>query len=77
MMRGEAPETCWATRKRQVTNLWNCCILLVDLFESYDDAQTCERQTKTQPSILVVLFKNLLTINLLKSVHQQKHKQDQ
>jgi hypothetical protein len=30
----EAPETCWATHKRQVINLWNCCILLVDLFES-------------------------------------------
>jgi len=30
---GEAPETCWATHKRQVINLWNCCILLVDLFE--------------------------------------------
>jgi len=26
------PETCWATHKRQVINLWNCCILLVDLF---------------------------------------------
>jgi hypothetical protein len=33
MMGGEAPETCWATYKRQVVNLWNCCILLVDLFE--------------------------------------------
>ena len=29
----EAPETCWATHKRQVIKLWNCCIL-VDLFES-------------------------------------------
>ena len=43
MIGGEAPETCWATHKRQVVNLWNCCILLVDLFESYDDARTCER----------------------------------
>jgi len=33
MMGGEAPETCWVTHKRQVINLWNCCILLVDLFE--------------------------------------------
>ena len=24
--------------------MWNCCILLVDLFESYDDARNCERQ---------------------------------
>ena len=45
MTGGETPETCWATHKRQVINLWNCCILLVDLFESYDDARTCERQT--------------------------------
>ena len=47
MMDGEAPETCWAIHKRQVMNLWNCCILLVDLFQSYDDARTCERQTTT------------------------------
>jgi hypothetical protein len=44
MTDGKAPETCWATHKRQVINLWNCCIELVDLFESYDDARTCERQ---------------------------------
>ena len=37
MMGGEAPETCWATHKRQVINLWNCCILLVDLFELCDE----------------------------------------
>jgi hypothetical protein len=44
MMDREAPETCWGTHKRQVINLWNCWILLVDLFESYNDARTCERQ---------------------------------
>jgi len=33
MMGGETLETCWATHKRQVINLWNCCILLVELFE--------------------------------------------
>jgi hypothetical protein len=33
MMGVEAPETCWATHKRQVLNLWNCCIWLVNLFE--------------------------------------------
>jgi hypothetical protein len=37
-------ETWWATHKRQVINLWNSCILLVDLFETYGDARTCERQ---------------------------------
>ena len=25
MMGVEAPETCWATHKCQVINLWNCC----------------------------------------------------
>jgi len=25
MMGVETPETCWATNKRQVINLWNCC----------------------------------------------------
>jgi hypothetical protein len=37
------PETCSAVRmsKRQVINLRNCCIWLVDLFEMYDDARTC------------------------------------
>jgi len=27
------PETCWAVHKRQVINLRNCCVKLVDLFE--------------------------------------------
>jgi hypothetical protein len=40
----EAPETCWATHKRQVINLWNCCILLVNLFELYDDTRTYKHQ---------------------------------
>jgi len=33
MMGVEAPKTCWATHKRQVINLWKCCIWLVNLFE--------------------------------------------
>jgi len=45
IMGGEAPETCWATYKRQVINSQNCRVLLVDLFESYDDARSCERQS--------------------------------
>jgi len=44
MMGEEVPETCSATHKCQVINLQNCCILLVNLFESYDDAQTYEHQ---------------------------------
>jgi hypothetical protein len=32
------------TLKRRVINLWNCCILLVELFDLYDDARTCERR---------------------------------
>jgi len=35
MMGEEGPETCWATHKRQVINLWNGCILLVNLFEFF------------------------------------------
>jgi len=30
--------------KRQVINLQNCCIWLVNLFELYDDARTCQHQ---------------------------------
>ena len=30
IMGGEGTETCWATHKPQVINLWNCCILLVN-----------------------------------------------
>jgi len=45
VMGGETPETCWATHKRQVINLWNCCILLVELFQSYDESRTYERRT--------------------------------
>jgi len=33
MMGVEAAETCWATNKRQVINLWNRCIWLVNLSE--------------------------------------------
>jgi len=42
MMGVRTPETCWAVHKRQVINLRNCCIYLVDLFEMYDDARTCK-----------------------------------
>jgi hypothetical protein len=42
---GRRPKTCWATHERQVINLWNCCTLLVELFESYDDAWTFKRHT--------------------------------
>ena len=30
MMGIMTPETCWATNKRQVINLEDCCVLLVD-----------------------------------------------
>ena len=39
MMGVRTPETCWAVHERQVMNLRNCCIWLVDLFEMYDDAR--------------------------------------
>jgi hypothetical protein len=44
MMGEDMPETCWTTHKRQVINLWNCYILLVELFVSYDDARAREIQ---------------------------------
>jgi len=34
----------YGSHKRQTINVWKYWILLVDLFESYDDARTCERQ---------------------------------
>jgi hypothetical protein len=36
MMGVRTPETCWAVHKRQVINLKNCCVRLVDLFKKYD-----------------------------------------
>jgi hypothetical protein len=51
MMGVRTPETCSAVHKRQVINLRNCCIWLVDLFEMYDDARTCK-------------FKNLLYVRI-------------
>ena len=42
MMDVMTSETCWAVSKRQVINGRDCCIWLVDLFELYDDAQTCK-----------------------------------
>jgi len=53
MIKGEAPEPCWAAHKRQVINLRNCCIWLVNLLESYDDARTCERQMYLQHLVFV------------------------
>jgi hypothetical protein len=47
MIGKEAPETCWATHKRQIINFWNCYTLLVNSFESYDDARTCNIKIKT------------------------------
>jgi hypothetical protein len=67
MMGGETPETCWATHKRQVINFWKCCILLVDLFELYDGARTCKRQTSSriydfQQDLLIYLLKYTVTL---------------
>jgi hypothetical protein len=42
MMGVRTPEKCSAVHKRQVINLRNCCIWLVDLFEMYDDARNCK-----------------------------------
>jgi hypothetical protein len=46
--------------KRQAINLRICCIWLVNLFESYDDARTCQCQTvccSLQPSKLLSMLR--------------------
>jgi hypothetical protein len=42
MMGVGTPEICWAVHKRQVKNLRNYWIQLVDLFELYDDERICK-----------------------------------
>ena len=64
MMGGEAPETRWATHKRQVINLWNYCILLVDLFESYDDARTGERQIRYECCVSIIASFPILSVDV-------------
>ena len=51
----------------KLINLWNCCILLVDLFESYDDARTCEHQIPLPYRQLRCYIQNLhnLRVNYL------------
>jgi len=36
------PEACWTVHGHRVMDLRGCCIWLVDLFELFDDAQTCK-----------------------------------
>jgi len=75
MMGEEAPETCWATHKRQVINLWNCCILLVNLFESYDDARTYKHQKLiwdvSEKSLIMRTGRDYNLLPLVKELHIQ------
>jgi len=48
--------------KRQVINLQNCCIWLVNLFEVYDDAPTCQRQIHSRSCSMDTRNWNLFTI---------------
>jgi len=65
MMGVEAPETCWATNKRQVINLWNFCIWLVNLFElshinNWTETDLCDLvAAKSDERILIDKIKNL------------------
>jgi len=76
MMGVEAPEIFWATHKRQVINLWNCCIWLVNLFQLYDDARTCQRQICGLSSYfasftaIVYLFLSFLFRDMTSIYHQ-------
>jgi len=56
MMGVRAPETCWAVHKRQVINLRNCYIWLVDLFEIWKeilDHILCRTRFGTRDGIVV------------------------
>ena len=66
-MGGEAPETCRATHKRQVINLGNSWILLVNLFESYDDARTYEHQTYLKEFTCSIIL-SIIVLLLIESV---------
>jgi len=52
------PETCWAVFKRQTINMRNCCIWLVDSFESleksvrYQPNDTASHPTRLQSSTI-------------------------
>jgi hypothetical protein len=59
MMGVEAHEKYWVTHKRQVINLWKCCIWLVNLFELCDDARTCKRQIQISFYFFFTAMKNL------------------
>ena len=61
MMGEEAPETCWAKHIRQVINLWNCCIFLVNLFEKHIlSAKVAYRIQR--PSLLTSLINTLIAV---------------
>jgi hypothetical protein len=60
MMDVRMSETCWAAHKRQVINIRNYCIYLVDLFELYDDVWTCK----------IYIFTVLLNEWRFRSVHE-------
>ena len=62
------PDTCWAVRKRQVINLRNSWVYLVDLFELYDDAGLTnfkfnERKWNA-PDIYRAMFSNVQGVQL-------------
>jgi hypothetical protein len=68
MMGVEAPETCWAKHKRQVINLWKT-VASGRLFESYDDARTCQRQ-KQDPWIRMNFLLPVECNTFLAQVHR-------
>jgi len=73
MMGMEVSETCWATHKRQVINLWNCCIWLVNLFELYDDARTCQRQIQPLLVALVGPSSHIWATSTLQDARHHRH----
>ena len=62
IMGEETPETCWATHKRQVINLWNCCIWLVDLFALNGDVSPKENNSRFLLSVMCLRSYRLKTL---------------
>jgi hypothetical protein len=53
MMGMRMPETCWVVFKRQVINLRNCCIWLVDSYECMKMHGLANRPARPRPTALL------------------------
>jgi hypothetical protein len=80
IMSEETPETCWVTHKRQVINLWNCCILLVDLFALNGDVSPKENNSRFLLSVMCLRsyrLKTLLICVLVPGIRHINHETEE